>query len=78
MLTLYNEASPTSSGHVFGNVSRSQSSHSFREACSGPSGLYSEKKRTIKRDDDVLRAAQERVKAGDCRLQIQMSFLTGS
>lgn len=67
VLTMHNDTS-SSQGNVFGTTSKAQSSHSFREAQGGQSGLFSERKRTIKRNDEVLKLAQDRVKAGDCML----------
>lgn len=73
VLTIHDSSSPAQ-GNLFGTTSKLQGSHSFREAQNGQSGLYSERKRTIKRDDEVLRLVQDRVRAGDCKPSSSMCF----
>ena len=43
-----------------------QGSQAFKEAQESSGGVFSERKRVIHRDSVVLKAAQDRVKAGDC------------
>lgn len=52
---------------VFGSVSKATASHSFKEAQSTSHGVFSERKRHIKKDTSALKAAEEKLKARDCK-----------
>lgn len=51
---------------VFGSLAKSTAGQSFKEAQTSPHGLFSERKRHIKKDSAVLKAVEERMRAGDC------------
>lgn len=53
---------------VFGSLAKSTAGQSFKEAQTSPHGLFSERKRHIKKDTAVLKAVEERMRAGDCEL----------
>lgn len=66
---------------VFGSVSKATASHSFKEAQGAAHGLFSERKRHIKKDTVALKAAEDKLKArdfaaGDAILLQCMSTLT--
>ncbi|KAK9894899.1 DUF1630-domain-containing protein [Cystobasidium minutum MCA 4210] len=52
-------------GGVFRSISKATASHSFKEAQGTPHGIFSERKRHIKKDTTALKAAEEKIKARD-------------
>lgn len=56
---------------VFGALSKSAASQSFKDAQASPHGLFSARKRHIRKDRPLLKAVEEKIRSNDCKLRFQ-------